>query len=125
MKEQIQAGYLALLELLLPSFILQHFELKSVRKEAEILHLELEEVNIRPEEFAGEKLLSKEFFPVITVQDFPIREYKVLMHIKRRRWFNENTGKAVYRDWTVVATGTRLTSGFAAFLKEISRYNSQ
>lgn len=125
MKEQIQAGYLALLELLLPSFILQHFELKSVRKEAEILHLELEEVNIRPEEFAGEKLLSKGFFPVITVQDFPIREYKVLMHIKRRRWFNENTGKAVYRDWTVVATGTRLTSGFAAFLKEISRYNSQ
>jgi hypothetical protein len=73
----------------------------------------------------GEKLLSKGFFPVITVQDFPIREYRVLMHIKRRRWLNENTGKAVYRDWTVVARGTRITSGFAAFLKEISRYNSQ
>jgi hypothetical protein len=124
MKGQIQEGYLALLELLLPAFILQHFELKGVRKESEMLHLDLEEANTHPEEFAGEKLLSKGFFPVITIQDFPIREYKVLMHIKRRRWLNENTGKVVYRDWTVVATGTRITSGFAAFLKEISRYNS-
>jgi hypothetical protein len=102
-----------------------HFELKGVREEAEILHLDLEEVNTKPEEFAGEKLLSKGFFPAITVQDFPIREYKVLMHIKRRCWLNENTGKVVYSDWTVLATGTRLTSGFAVFLKEISRYNSQ
>jgi hypothetical protein len=123
MKGQIQEGYLALVELLLPEFILQHFELKGVRKEAEVLHLDLEEVNTLPEELATEKLLSKGFFPVITVQDFPIRGYKVFMHIRRRRWLQESTGKVVYRDWTVVASGTRITSEFAAFLKEISRYH--
>lgn len=123
MKGQIQEGYLALVELLLPEFILQHFELKGVRKESEVLHLELEEANTLPEEFAAEKLLSKGFFPEITVQDFPIRGHKVFMHIKRRRWLQENTNKIVCRDWTVVASGTRITSEFAAFLKEISRYD--
>lgn len=123
MKGQIQEGYLALVELLLPEFILQHFELKGVRKDEGILHLDLEEVNALPEELSTEKLLSKGFFPVITVQDFPIRGYKVFMHIKRRRWLQESTGKVVYRDWTIVATGTRITSEFAAFLKEISRYD--
>ncbi len=123
MKGQIQEGYLALVELLLPEFILQHFELKGVRKEAEVLHLDLEEANTLPKELSTEKLLSKGFFPVLSVQDFPIRGHKVFMHIKRRRWLQESTGKVVYRDWTIVATGTRVTSEFAAFLKEISRYD--
>jgi hypothetical protein len=30
----------------------------------------------------------------------------------------------VQRDWNLVAQGTRMTSDFAAFLKEISRYES-
>jgi hypothetical protein len=123
MNGKIQDGYIALLELLLPEFILEHFDLKSVQKEEDIFHLHLEEVNAPPEDLIAEKLLSKGFFPPITVQDFPIRGHKVFMHIKRRRWLNQRTGKVVYRDWTVVAPGTRVTSEFAAFLKEISRYS--
>lgn len=124
MEKKIQDGYFTLVELLLPDFILAHFELKGVRKEeGEILHLDLEEVNAPPEDLIQEKLLSKGFFPVITVQDFPIRGHKVFMHIKRRRWLHQRSGKVVYRDWTLVAKGTRVTSEFAAFLKEISRYN--
>lgn len=123
MEGKIQEGYLALVELLLPEFILQHFEFTGVRKEDEVLHLDLEEVNAPPEDLANEKLLSKGFFPTITVQDFPIRGHKVFMHIKRRRWLQTSTGKVIYRDWTVVAKGTRVTSEFASFLKEISRYN--
>jgi len=124
MKGSIQDGYLALLGLLLPAFILEHFELKAVRKEEEVFHLDLEEVNSPPEELKEEKLLSKGFFPTITIQDFPIRGHKVYMHIKRRRWLRTTTGKVVYRDWSIVAEGTRITSEFAAFLKEISRYSS-
>jgi hypothetical protein len=123
MKGKIQDGYFALVELLLPEFILEHFALKGVRKEEDIFHLDLEEVNAPPEDLMSERLLSKGFFPTITVQDFPIRGHKVFMHIKRRRWLNQRTGKVVYRDWTVVATGTRTTSEFAVFLKEISRYS--
>ena len=67
-------------------------------------------------------LLSKGYFPTITLQDFPIRGHKVFLHIKRRRWLNSKTGKVLYRDWTEVAEGTRMTSEFSAFLKGIGGY---
>ena len=70
------------------------------------------------------KILSfilKVFFPEATVQDFPIRGKNVFLHIIRRRWINESSKKVVIRDWQLVAKGTRITSEFAAFLKEISQ----
>jgi hypothetical protein len=67
-------------------------------------------------------LLSKGFFPTITLQDFPIRGHKVFLHVRRRRWLNTKTGKVVFRDWSEVAEGTRMTSEFSAFLKEVGGY---
>jgi hypothetical protein len=122
MKKDIQDGYFALVELFLPEFILKYFKLNEVRKEQDIFHLQLEEVNTVPENFSSEQIQSKGFFPTITIQDFPIRGHKVYMHIKRRRWLRVSTGEVIYRDWSVVAPGTRITNEFAAFLKEISRY---
>ena len=118
----MQDGYHSLINLLLSDFILDFFELKEVRKEEDVFHLDLQEVNTTPNVPDGEKLHSKGFFPTITVQDFPIRGHKVFLHIKRRRWLNTSTNKVAYRDWNIVAEGTRMTEGFAAFLKEISRY---
>jgi hypothetical protein len=46
------------------------------------------------------------------------------LHIKRRRWLNLETNKAVHRNWDLVAQGTRITKDFASFLKEIGRYTS-
>ena len=74
----MQDGYHSLISLLLPDFILDFFELKEARKEEDIFHLDLQEVNLTPNVPNGEKLLSKGFFPTITVQDFPIRGHKVL-----------------------------------------------
>ncbi|UIR56054.1 hypothetical protein LZQ00_17535 [Sphingobacterium sp. SRCM116780] len=85
----------------------------------------LEEINIIPEEYQGEKLISKGFFKDAHVQDFPLRGQRVMLNIKRRRWFNETTGKVVYRDWALVARGTRMTQEFADFLKEVNRYEPQ
>jgi hypothetical protein len=67
-------------------------------------------------------LLSKGYFPSITLQDFPIRGHKVFLHVKRRRWLNTTTGKVVHRDWNEVAEGTRMTSEFSAFLKAVGGY---
>ncbi|POR14058.1 transposase, partial [Flavobacterium columnare] len=55
-------------------------------------------------------------------QDFPIRGHKVYLHITRRRWLNEDTRQVVFRNWDLVANGTRRTKEFAAFLKEINRF---
>jgi len=78
--------------------------------------------NILPDNIKGSKLTSKGFYPERVVQDFPIRGKQVYLHITRRRWLEEQSNKVVSRDWKLVAKGTRITSEFATFLKEISRY---
>ncbi|WP_449374893.1 ISAon1 family transposase N-terminal region protein [Bizionia gelidisalsuginis] len=59
------------------------------------------------------------FFPEAIVRDFRIRGNNVFLHITRRRWINPTTGKIVIRNWQLVAKGTRITSDFADFLKEL------
>ena len=118
-------SFLPIIQFLLPEFILENFILTSVDKDVETFHVRIEEKNTADIDPEKKNLLSKGFFPTITVQDFPIRGHKVFLHIKRRRWLNIKTGKVVYRDWTEVAEGTRMTSEFAAFLKEISRYQPE
>ena len=66
--------------------------------------------------------LLKLLLPEIIV---PIRGHQVYLHITRRRWVNEDTGKIVFRDWNLVADGTRVTQEFASFLKEINRFQSK
>ncbi|UKJ06558.1 transposase [Solitalea lacus] len=115
-------SYKALIPLILPESIEEYFELTEVEKKDAAIHIYLKEVNKTPEEHAANKLHSKGFFEPITLQDFPIRGFQVYLHITRRRWMNEDTGKVVYRNWDLVAQGTRITKGFAAFLKAFSRY---
>ncbi|GAB3503521.1 ISAon1 family transposase N-terminal region protein [Emticicia fontis] len=118
----MQQGYGELIKLLLPAIIIENFELTSNKTTAEVLHLYLQEINRIPKEFEGQKLESKGFFDEITVQDFPIRGHKVFLHIKRRRWYSHTLGKVVYRNWDLVADGTRMTNEFASFLKAINRF---
>ena len=115
----------ALFKLFLPDFILEHFEFKGAITDEETFHIELEELNVAPLELGDIKLHSKGFFPEIVVQDFPIRGHKVFFHIRRRRWLDVETNKVVYRNWTLVEKGTRMTGEFAAFLKEINRYSPE
>lgn len=88
----------------------------------DVLHVYLEEKNYEESDLSGRELLSKGFLPEITIQDFPIRDKRVFLHIKRRRWLNTTTGKVKQRNWDQVAQGTRMTQEFADFLKEIHRY---
>lgn len=111
---KLQDSYIDLVKLLLPEILVDNFELTSFTKD-EILHLYLKEIYSIPKEYRTEKISSKGFFPEIIVQDFPIRGHRVFLHITRRRWLNEDTGKVVFRDWNLVADGTRITDEFAFF----------
>lgn len=113
-----------LLKLILPEAIEEYFELTETKKDGDIIHLYLKELNKTPAEYSTNKLTSKGFFEEVTIQDFPIRGFKVFLHLTRRRWLNEDTGKVVFRNWELVAQGTRITKDFADFLKEFSRYTS-
>ena len=101
---------------LLPAGTLEYFELVNVLKDKEGLVLFLEEKNQIPQEYQDQKFHSKGFYPEVRVQDFPIREHKVMLSIRRRRWEDPQTGAIVSRDWDLVMKGTRLTKEFAAFL---------
>lgn len=114
----------SLIELFLPEGILEYFKVTSVKKKEDSFQISLEEKNITPDEYSGQKLLSKGFYDVITVQDFPVRGKACYLKVKRRRWTVESTGHVVSRDWSLVAKGTRLTEEFASFLKAVHRYHS-
>lgn len=118
-------SFLPVIQILFPEFILENFTLTSFDQEDGTYHARIEEKNTAPDDPERKNLLLKGFFPVITIQDFPILGHKVFLHIKRRRWMNIKTGKVVYRDWTEVGKGTRMTSEFAAFLKDISQYQPE
>ena len=112
----------ALLSLIIPDGVSEYFKLAAHKKENGAIHIYLEELNIIPQEYQSNKLQSKGFFDEIILQDFPMRGQEVFLHVKRRRWLNLDTDKVVYRNWDLVAKGTRITKDFAAFLKAISRY---
>ncbi|MEI6750770.1 MAG: transposase family protein [Bacteroidota bacterium] len=115
---------LEIAELILPTGILEYFDVTNVKQSPTEIHIFLAEKNLPPEDYAHTKLTSKGFFDEIKVRDFPIRGKHVYLMIKRRRWLDESTGNPVFRDWEMVAKGTRMTKEFAAFLKGIARYQA-
>ena len=120
-KEQEQDTTKELMGYFLPEGTLDFFEITHIVKDKEGLVLFLEEKNLPPAEYAGQTLHSKGFLPEVRVQDFPIRQHKVVLSIKRRRWEVQPTGEIVSRNWDLVMQGARLTKEFALFLKDAFR----
>jgi len=112
-----QDNYEVLLRALLPKEIFDYFEIVEVIVSDNNIDLHLDERDSAPEEYLGEKLTSKGFHATSVIQDFPIRNRSLFLHIRRRRWLVESSGEVVSRNWDTVAKGTRLTKGFAVFLK--------
>jgi len=113
-------SFKALMPFIIPEGVSDYFEMTHYSKEEGRLDIFLEELNQIPGEYASNKLVSKGFFDPVTLQDFPIRGQQVYLHVKRRRWLNQDTDRVVYRNWELVAKGTRILQDFAAFLKGIS-----
>lgn len=114
--------YIDFLKLIMPPVLIDHFDLTKTSKEGDLLHVYFEEKHEQPKEFSSLCIVSKGFYNEITIQDFPLRGQFVFLHIKRRRWTNKEDGTILKRDWSLVTKGTRYTSDFANFLKEINRY---
>jgi len=109
--------YQDLVKLLLPAEIFEYFEITNLVIEDRSVAVFLDERDIKPTAYSGQKLTSKGFHPESIIQDFPIRNKAVFLHVRRRRWLVESTKEVVSRDWNSVAEGTRYTKSFADFLK--------
>ncbi|WP_233525755.1 ISAon1 family transposase N-terminal region protein [Chitinophaga silvisoli] len=114
----LDQSYRQLMEFLLPKGLLEYFDLIKTTQSPNGLHIYLEEKIEPPTEYSDRKLHSKGFLPEVRVQDFPIRENKVTLVIKRRRWEDIQTNEIITRDWDVVSDGARITKEFSLFLKE-------
>ena len=120
--EATQEQMLRMLELILPKEILEHFIVVNLEVLPKEVHLYLDEVNEVPSEYKEEKLTSRGFHPETVVQDFPIRNKALYLHVRRRKWEVESTGKIVSKSWKLQAEGTRYSNEFAAFLKGLLGY---
>lgn len=108
-----------LVRLILPSEIFDYFEITRLNIQAKAVHVYLDEKNEAPDSYKQEELLSKGFHTSSTIQDFPIRDKALFLHVRRRRWLVKSTGQIIERNWSSVAKGTSLTTGFATFLKGV------
>ena len=79
-------------------------------------HLDEMEQLRHPEE--GHAYRPNGFYEPSKVRDFPLRDKKVTLVVRRRRWIDETTGKSAGNTYDLVANGTRHSVEFAAFLKE-------
>ncbi len=112
---------LSLTRYVLPSDIIDFFDLEDIKEEDGILHLCLDELNVIPQEYESLELKANGFYEESTIKDFPLRDRKVILHVRRRRWI-DSQGKSYSRTWDLTAEGTRYSKEFASFLKESFGY---
>jgi hypothetical protein len=116
----MENDYLKMLaKVVLPAQILEYFVVTGVQQTSTEIHICLDE-QMNEKLVNDEHIESKGFMEAVSVTDFPIRDHKVILKIRRRRWLDTRTGKSFTLpiDLDIVAKGTRYSKEFGAFLKE-------
>jgi len=115
----MENNYLKTLDqVVLPLQILEYFVVTGVEQTSTEIHIGLDE-QMNEELSKADNIESKGFMAAVSVTDFPIRDHRVVLKIRRRRWLDTRTGKSFTLpiDLEVVATGTRYSKEFGAFFK--------
>lgn len=114
-----------LLDYVLPKELVDFFDLQDVRLDElnNVLHVYLDEKHNPPADLTPLELSPNGFYPASLVSDFPLRDRKVVLHVRRRRWVDPQ-GKSYSSTFNITAQGTRYSKEFASFLKEVFGYPS-
>ena len=92
MKDHLHLHTLA--SYVLPSGILEYFDISSITNQGQMLTITLSEKN-KPPVTKGQTLHSKGFYPTVRLTDFPIRGKSVHLLVRKRKWQDTETGKVV------------------------------
>lgn len=111
--------YESLIGLLFPSDITEHFKIVHIESLPQVMVVHFEEKDEFHDKEAGHEYVPNGFYESSRINDFPIRDKKVTLVVKRRRWIDKSTGKSVGNKYELTAEGTRHSKEFAAFLKGI------
>ena len=106
----------ALAQVVLPTEILVYFSITGIVQTATEIHISLDE-RMNKALSNDAQFESKGFMANVNVTDFPIRDHKVVLRIRRRRWTDTRTGKSfsIPIGLDIVAKGTRYSKEFEAF----------
>lgn len=111
-----------LLKHFLPSDIIDNFDLVKINELEDKKYIEmriyLDEKLVYPEEYSDGELESKGFLNPVYISDFPIRDKKVILVLRKRKWRVKKGGQTVVRDLDIKQNGTTYSKEFAAFLKK-------
>ena len=86
-----------LLETIFPSVIVDNFDIVSIQhypKDEEI-HIHLDERKTIPVEFSSRRVIFHGFTSAKKIQDYPIRGNAVYLHVRRRKWLDQDTNSLV------------------------------
>jgi hypothetical protein len=114
-----------LISLLVPDYILYHFEYERVEKISGVIYIHLVEKK-DPEHYPkaiigkGQRSLNGYMNP-IELQTFPTQGKEVFLLLKRRRWKLKGNDKSYFNTYSFCQEGMKATKEFGAFLKEIGR----
>lgn len=114
-------NYSSLFSLVLPSGLLDYFEIKDCVVASKRVDLYLDELMYEPDGYSEGEATAHGFGRESIIQDFPFRDKSLYLHMRRRRFLISKTGATVSRDLSFALSGTHLTAEFAAFLKGIYR----
>ena len=111
-----------LLKHFLPSEIIDNFDLVKINELEDKEHIEmriyLDEKLVYPEGYSDGELESKGFLNPVYIFDFPIRDKKVVLVSRKRKWRVKKNNKTIVRDLDIKQNGTTYSKEFAAFLKK-------
>ena len=131
MSKQSTFDYKILASYLLPKGILEFFDVTAVNEdytgiieetgdERILLHIYLDEKDSREEEWHD--LKPNGFTESRQVNDFPIRDHKVVLHVRRRRWLTTEGRNVILDRYSLLADNTSYSKEFADVLKKIFGY---
>lgn len=109
--------------LVLPPEILEWFDVTDGYSDESSVRLTLTEKDIPPLETSDQIVIDRKLQD-ITITDFPIRGKRTLLTFRRRYWKIEGQSKYLKRDIQLSFPGTKLSTEFAAFLKEDSGFKT-
>lgn len=131
MAKHISLIYESLAGLILPAGVLDLFEVSNVEEEhrgvldetgseVRVIHIYLDERDLREQEWHD--LQPNGFTESESINDFPIRERKVVLHVRRRRWLSADGSSVILQHESLTAAGTSYSKEFADVLKKIFGY---
>ena len=112
--------HIKLLREILPDVLIDNFDVVDFKKSETRFDIWLDEKKVQMrEDKKSHSVISYGFADYHCIQDFPIRGRATYLHVRKRKWLDQDTGEIFSYEWELSEYDeTHLNSEFVSFLKE-------